>query len=107
MVSFSFPCSKLHEAKTRLHQLQQLLTTVVDIQNRGQPVPQHYLDQLAQETSSDDGSGRIIISSDDRYFELKNLEHASQTYIFTIPLIYKVCLKSSVNGQNYVPAHTH
>ncbi|XP_049779010.1 pericentriolar material 1 protein-like isoform X1 [Schistocerca cancellata] len=47
---------KLQEARARLQHLQQLLATVVDLQSSGQSVPQHYLDQLAQETASDDGS---------------------------------------------------
>lgn len=47
---------KLQEARARLQHLQQLLATVVDFQSSGQSVPQHYLDQLAQETASDDGS---------------------------------------------------
>ncbi|GLG96959.1 Putative casein kinase serine/threonine/tyrosine protein kinase [Gryllus bimaculatus] len=42
---------KLREAKTKLHQLQKLLTTVMDLRSRGEPVPEHYLQILEEETT--------------------------------------------------------
>ncbi|XP_023701631.1 uncharacterized protein LOC111861362 isoform X7 [Cryptotermes secundus] len=49
--------AQLQEAKARLQQLQDLMAAVTDFHNRGQPVPDQYIDLLSQEVAREEEQG--------------------------------------------------